>query len=67
MRLAAPLIALLAACAPDAGLTLHDNNQPPEVTILAPASEEGFVQGQTVTFEAHIQDDADALEDLQWT
>ncbi|MDP2309076.1 MAG: MopE-related protein [Pseudomonadota bacterium] len=57
------LLALLAACAPDAGLKVY--NTPPEVAFTAPADGTTVAEGATVTFEAQLQDGQDGASALQ--
>ncbi len=56
------LLALLAACAPDAGLKVY--NTPPEVAFTSPADGTTVAEGATVTFEAQVQDGQEGVSAL---
>ncbi|MBM76475.1 MAG: hypothetical protein CMK59_13800 [Proteobacteria bacterium] len=67
MRNLFPVILLFACNAPD--VKIAQFNTPPTVTILAPVDGEDFVLGETVTFEALVDDQQDepTLLTLRWS
>ena len=57
----------LSGCESDAGVTTYTT--PPNAAITSPSSGQGFEEGETITFQAAVDDAQDASEDLQilWT
>jgi hypothetical protein len=67
MRISILLLSLLACNTPD--VKIAQFNTPPSVTILSPVNGELFTLGETVAFEAIVEDQQDdsALLTLRWS